>query len=299
LDCNVQQFTVFCAHRVRYASQFDAFQAEIEPNMATDDRQLGVSDFALPAKRRTEMLRLIKRSGQVVVTEMSAHFEVSLDTIRRDLDAMAEQGLLNRIHGGAVPAADLASADTPFKLRLEAQSNAKAEIGKAAAGLIANGETLIVNGGSTTLAFARSLVERQNLNIVTNNLSLPSVVPPKAVSALYLLGGEIRNDAQITMGQVGLVGAQAINADTAVIGVGGINVHGCSTSSLAEASMMLQMIAASRRTIIVADSSKFGRRAFAEVVALHQIDVLVTDAQPPEDLSAALETAGVKVIVPT
>jgi DeoR/GlpR family transcriptional regulator of sugar metabolism len=267
--------------------------------MGADDRQLSVSDFALPARRRTEMLRLIKRSGQVVVTEMSAHFEVSLDTIRRDLDAMAEQGLINRIHGGAVPAADLASADTPFKLRLEAQSNAKAEIGKAAAGLIANGETLIVNGGSTTLAFARSLVERQNLNIVTNNLSLPSVVPPKAVSALYLLGGEIRNDAQITMGQVGLVGAQAINADTAVIGVGGINAHGCSTSSLAEASMMLQMIAASRRTIIIADSSKFGRRAFAEVVALHQIDVLVTDAQPPEDLSAALETAGVKVIVPT
>ena len=293
----MQRFAVFYVLWARHASQFDTFQSKFGSSMTTDDRQRGISDFTLPAKRRTEMLRLIKRSGQVVVTEMSAHFDVSLDTIRRDLDAMAEQGLISRVHGGAGPADGLASADTPFKLRLEAQSSAKAEIGRAAAGLIANGETLMVNGGSTTLAFARSLVERQNLIIVTNNLSLPSVVPLQAVSALYLLGGEIQNDAQITMGQVGLVGAQAINVDTAVIGVGGVNAHGCSTSLLAEANMMLQMIAASRRTIIVADSSKFGHRAFAEVVLLNQIDVLVTDAQPPEDMSTALETAGVKVIV--
>ena len=265
--------------------------------MMADDQQRGIGDFALPAKRRTEMLRLIKRSGQAVVTEMSAHFDVSLDTIRRDLDALAVQGLINRIHGGAVLAGDLASSDTPFKLRVEAQSIAKANIGKAAAELISNGETLIVNGGSTTLAFAGCLAERQNLIIVTNNLGLPSVVPSQAVRALYLLGGEIRNDAQITIGHVGFVGAQAINADTAVIGVGGINAHGCSTSLLAEANMMLQMIATSRRTIIVADSSKFGHRAFAEVVLLNQIDVLVTDAQPPEDLLTALEAAGVRIIV--
>ena len=265
--------------------------------MTMDERQKNVGDFALPAKRRAEMLRLIKRSGQAVVTEMSAHFDVSPDTIRRDLDALAGQGLIDRIHGGAVPASDLASSDTPFKLRVETQASAKANIGRAAAELIANGETLIVNGGTTTLAFAGSLGERQNLTVVTNNLGLPSAVPSQAVSTLYLLGGEFRNDAQITMGQVGFVGAQAINADTAVIGVGGINAHGCSTSLLAEANMMLQMIAASRRTIILADSTKFGRRAFAEVVLLSQCDVLVTDAQPPEDLSTALEAAGVRVIV--
>ena len=199
------------------------------------------------------MLRLIKRSGQAVVAEMSAHFEVSLDTIRRDLDALAEQGLINRIHGGAVPAEGLASSDTPFRQRIEEQSEAKTKIGKAAAELIVNGETLIINGGSTTLAFVSSLTDRQNLTIVTNNLSLPAVVPSQAVSMLYLLGGEIRSDAQITMGHVGFIGAQAINADTAVIGVGGINAHGCSTTLLAEANMMLQMMSASRRTIIVAD----------------------------------------------
>lgn len=264
-----------------------------------NDQQRGVGDFALPAKRRTEMLKLLKRSGQVVVTEMSVHFDVSLDTIRRDLDALAGQGLINRIHGGALLAGDLASSDTPFRQRLEAQSAAKANIGRVAAELISNGETLIINGGSTTLAFASSLTDRQNLTIVTNNLSLPAIVPTQAVSALYLLGGEIRNDAQITMGHVGFVGAQAINADTAVISVGGINDHGCSTSLLAEANMMLQMVATSRRTIILADSSKFGRRAFAEVVLLNQIDVLVTDVPPPEELSTALDLAGVRVIVAT
>jgi DeoR/GlpR family transcriptional regulator of sugar metabolism len=262
-----------------------------------NEQQKAIGDFALPAVRRTEILRLIKRSGQVAVTEMSTHFEVSLDTIRRDLDAMSEQGLINRIHGGAVLAGDLASSDTPFKQRVESQSDAKAKIGRAAAELIANGETLIVNGGSTTLAFARSLTERKNLTIVTNSLSLPAAIPSQALGSLYLLGGEVRNDAQITMGPVGFAGAQAINADTAVIGVGGINAHGFTTSLLAEASMMLQMIATSRRTIILADSSKFGRRAFAEVVLLNQIDVLVTDAQPPEELSFALDSADVRVVI--
>lgn len=267
--------------------------------MNGDEQQRSGADFALPAKRRAEILRLIKRSGQAVVTELSIHFEVSLDTIRRDLDAMAEQGLISRIHGGAVLAGDLASSDTPFMQRLQSRSGAKASIGRAAAALIANGETLIVNGGSTTLAFAEALGERRNLTIVTNSLVLPSVVPQGIASSLYLLGGEIRPDAQVTLGHVGFIGAQAINVDTAVIGVGGINIDGCSTTLLNEANMMLQMIEASRRTIVVADSSKFSRRSFAEVMLLDKIDILVTDAPPPEDLATALEAAGAKIIVST
>jgi DeoR family glycerol-3-phosphate regulon repressor/DeoR family fructose operon transcriptional repressor len=265
--------------------------------MTNVDSEQTSGDSALPAKRRADILRIARQVGQITVAEMSARFDVSLDTIRRDLDMLSEQGLISRIHGGAVPAESLVTADKPFDQRVNAQHNAKNSIGRAAARLIADGETLVVNGGSTTLAFAAGLGSLSRLTIVTNNLSLPAAVPPQAVRNLYLLGGEIRSGAQITLGPVGLVGVPAINADTAVVGVGGVTSEGCWTSHLAEAGMMAGMIAAARRTIIVADSSKFGHHAFAKVVSLERIAVLVTDARPPADLTQALDKAGVHVVV--
>jgi hypothetical protein len=129
---------------------------------------------------------------------MSARFEVSLDTIRRDLDTLADQGLISRIHGGAVPIDSMASADSPFEQRINAHQIAKTNIGRAAVRLISSGETLIVNGGSTTVAFAASLGDLQRLTIVTNNLSLPAAIPPNPVRSLYLIGGEIRSGGVAT-----------------------------------------------------------------------------------------------------
>jgi DeoR/GlpR family transcriptional regulator of sugar metabolism len=255
------------------------------------------SDSALPAVRRADMLRLVKQLGQITVTEMSARFEVSLDTIRRDLDTLADQGLISRIHGGAVPIDSMASADSPFEQRINAHQIAKTNIGRAAALLISSGETLIVNGGSTAVAFAASLADLQRLTIVTNNLSLPAAIPPNAVNSLYLLGGEIRSGARVTLGPVGFVGTRRIIADTAVIGVGGITEAGVSTSQIEEATMMAGMIAAARRTIVIADKTKFGRLGFAVVAPLDQLDVLVTDEEPLGELKVALEAAGVRIVV--
>src|SRR3954447_23438784 len=208
-------------------------------------------DTTLPAVRRSNILGLIKQLGQITVTEMSARFEVSLDTIRRDLDTLADQGLISRIHGGAVPIDSMASADSPFEQRINAHQIAKTNIGRAAVRLISSGETLIVNGGSTAVAFAASLGDLQRLTIVTNNLSLPAAIPPNAGNSLYLLGGEIRSGARVTLGPVGFVGTRQIIADTAVVGMGGITEDGCSTSHIEEATMMSAMIVAARRTIVI------------------------------------------------
>ena len=255
------------------------------------------SDPALPAKRRSDIARLAKQFGQITVTDMSARFEVSLDTIRRDLDLLADQGLILRTHGGAVPSEGMATADSPFEQRISARQDAKERIGRAAAKLIAPGETLIVNGGSTAVAFAASLGDLARLTIVTNNLGLPSAVPVNAVANLYLLGGEIRSGARITLGPVGFVGTRQIAADTAVIGMGGITEEGCSTSRIEEATMMAAMIAAARRTIVIADSTKFGRTGFAVVAPLDQVDVLVTDSEPSGKLRDALDAAGVRLVI--
>jgi DeoR family transcriptional regulator, fructose operon transcriptional repressor len=256
------------------------------------------SDSALPARRRTELARLVRSRGQMTVTELVSLFDVSADTIRRDLDFLEARGILARTHGGAVPADDLVTRDAPFTQRINAHMSAKRRIAKAAAALIGDGETLIINGGSTTRAFAAELELRRNLTVVTNNLSLPSTLPAQAVRDIYLLGGHYRAGQQVTIGAVGFAATGSISADTTVIGVGGITAAGgLSTTLLEEAAMIAGMIEASRRTIVLADGSKFGHNAFAHIAPFERVQVIVTDAEPAAEVMTALERADVNLLV--
>ncbi len=260
--------------------------------------ELETRDNALPARRRAELVRLARTQGQVIVSELASLFEVSSDTIRRDLDLLAEKGLLARTHGGAVPADELATRDTPFTERLMTQKAAKGRIARAAVALINDGETLILNGGSTARAFAAELSIRRGLTVVTNNLSVPSVLSAEAVRDVYVLGGQYRPESEVTLGEVRFASVPGISADTAAIGVGGITpAAGLSTTLLAEATMIADMIAAARRTIVLADASKFGHSAFAHIVPLSAVHILVTDAEPPPELVRALSEAKVDVVV--
>lgn len=251
---------------------------------------------ALPARRRSELLRLARNHSQVTVTDLAAQFGVSQDTIRRDLDLLAQRGLLERTHGGAVPAG-LVPQDSPLDQRIASHKLAKQRIARAAAALIRDGETLMVNGGSTTLAFVSELGSRRDVTIVTNNLLLPAVAPLTAVRDLYVIGGQYRFESQVTIGAVGFPNVASISADTAVIGVGGITADALSTTLLVEAEMMRAMIESARRTIVVADSSKFGHSSFAQIISLDRVEILVTDEQPPEDLAQALAESRVETIL--
>ena len=160
--------------------------------------------------------------------------------------------------------------------------------------LVGDGETLIINGGSTTRAFAAALGVRRNLTVVTNNLGIPSALGGEAVRDVYILGGQYRAEAQVTIGEIGFGSVTGISADTAVIGVGGLSATGgLSTTILAEAGM----IAAARRTIVLADSSKCGHDSFAQIAPLARIDSLVTNAAPAAELGRALEEAGVELVI--
>lgn len=255
------------------------------------------TDAALPARRRTDLIELVRARGQATVADLCAVFDVSADTIRRDLDLLSREGLLRRTHGGAVPAV-LVNQDTPFAQRLNTQKGAKHRIGRAAAGLISSGETLLVNGGSTAMAFAESLGGLSGLTLVTNNLRLPDAVPEGVARDFYLLGGELRREAQVTIGPVAFASTGRINADTAVIGVGGITAEGgMSTTLLVEASMIAAMMEAAKRTIVIADAEKLGRNSFAHIAPLDRIDVLVTDRNPPEDIRQLLDETEIELIV--
>jgi DeoR/GlpR family transcriptional regulator of sugar metabolism len=255
-----------------------------------------MQETALPAKRRAELVRHVRERGHATVAELAERFAVSMDTIRRDLDHLAERQLITRTHGGAMHTDELATADTPFDSRVAVHHQAKQAIGIAAAQLISNGETLIVNGGTTTLAVVRALAGKRDLTVVTNNLRLPPEVPQDAVRDLYVIGGSCRISSNVTIGPVTFADTEGISADTAVIGVGGISAGGLSTSNLQEAQMMRQMIDAGTRVVVVADSSKFGRSAFVHICGLDRVSVLVTDAAPPDDLAVALKDAEVELV---
>ena len=257
----------------------------------------GDGDFSLPARRRSELLNVAKTRGSITVTEIANELAVSTDTIRRDLDYLSGRGLLLRTHGGAVPVDGFMDRDTPVTIRVNARAAEKARIAKAAAGLIVDGETLIVNGGSTTRAFVGELGSLRNLTVVTNSLSVPAAVPPNTTRGVYLIGGQVRQELQVTIGAVGFADAGPISADTAIIGVGGVSVTGLSTTMLEEATMITAMMESARRVIILADAAKFGTTVLAHISPLARVHMLVTDARPPADLMAGLEEAQVEVIV--
>ena len=251
---------------------------------------------ALPAQRRSELVKVLEIKGQMSVSEISDYFNISEDTVRRDLDALAQKGALTRTHGGAVTITALVHRDSPFLQRLNTCTAEKQRIAKAAAALISDGETLLINGGSTTRLFAAEL-NQQYLTVVTNNLSVPGVLSTELIRDIYVMGGQFRPEAQVTIGPILAAGIQ-ISVDSAIIGVGGITAReGLTTTVLEEASMIAAMMAAARRTIVLADSSKLGKHSFAQIAGLAAMQILVTDAEPAEELAAALKEAGVELVV--
>ncbi len=254
-------------------------------------------DGSLPARRRFELIRLARRQGQLSVTELSSQFGVSPDTIRRDLDLLSVRGLVRRTHGGAVPADNLVQSESPFAQRVNLRTAEKTRIAQCAAALIQNGETLIINGGSTTRIFAFELAGKKNLTVVTNALAIPASLPEQAVRDIFVLGGEYRAESHITVGSVAYGGSTGVSVDSAILGVGGITEDGVFARPLQEAAMTASMIAAARRTIVLADSTKFDQKLLGHIASLGQIDILVTDANPPRKISEALNECRVQVII--
>jgi DeoR family fructose operon transcriptional repressor len=257
----------------------------------------------LPAGRKADLATYVSEMGQVTVANLAERFDVSPDTIRRDLDQLDADGVLIRTHGGAISLLAVPRPDTGMDVRLRLQTLAKDQIGALAAGLVDDGAALMINAGTTTLALAKHLSEKRDLTIATNSLRLPTEINPLAFRDLYVFGGAVRLTAQATVGPVAFPNTRGadrdIRCDLALIAVGAVSADaGYSTSNLGEAAMMSAMMDRSTRVAVLADSTKFGRRLFAQIGELGTADYLVTDAAPPPELAEALEAAGVQVLLP-
>ncbi|MEV6344317.1 DeoR/GlpR family DNA-binding transcription regulator [Actinoplanes sp. NPDC051851] len=263
-----------------------------------DDRQRH-----LPAGRKAQLAAYVAEAGQVTVGELAERFGVSIDTVRRDLDQLSADGALVRTYGGAVSLSTVSRTDRAVDQRLTEQEKEKDRIGALAADLVQDGSTIMINGGTTTLAVARKLGQHRDLTVATNNLLVPGALPPTAIRDIYVFGGAVR---ALTLATIGPVSFRAnngadldITCDLAIIGVGAVSADaGFTTSNIAEAAMMQEMISRAGRVAVVADSTKFGRRLFAQVSELGAADYLITDSAPPADLQEALTAGDVEVITP-
>ena len=258
----------------------------------------------LPAGRKAELAAYVAEVGEVTVARLAERFEVSSDTIRRDLDRLDADGVLIRTHGGAISLSAVARPDTGMDVRLRLQTSAKERIGALASTLVQDGTAVMINGGTTTLAVVRHLSDRRDLTIATNSLRIPSELAPGVARDVYVFGGVVRVTAQATIGPVRFQAPGSgpeldVRCDLALIGVGSVSTDaGFATSNLGEAAMMSEMMDRAGRVAILADATKFGRRLFAQVAELGRADYLVTDQAPPPELAKALRDHDVEILVP-
>jgi DeoR family transcriptional regulator, fructose operon transcriptional repressor len=273
-------------------------QIPVNVNVDTQDRPRH-----LPAGRKARLAAYVAEAGQVTVGALAERFGVSIDTIRRDLDQLSAEGVLVRTYGGAVSLSTVSRVDRAVEVRLNLQEAEKDTIAALAASLVEDGSTIMINGGTTTLALARRLHSHRDLTVATNNLLVPPALSPSVIRDLYVFGGAVRSITLATIGPVSLRVAGGteldIRCDLALIGVGAVSADaGYSTSNVGEAAMMREMMSRAARVAILADSSKFGRRLFAQISELGSADYLVTDSSPPSDLLDALVENDVEVITP-
>ena len=171
------------------------------------------------------------------MAELSAHFGVSAGTIRRDLDLLSAGGFVRRTHGGAVPADYLVQGGSSSAQRNGWRIAEKTRNAQCASELIEDGESVILNGGSTTRLFAFELGGKKDLTVVTNSLGIPAALSRQTVRDIVVLGGEYRAESHITVGSVAFCGAIAVSAHSAVLGVGGITQDGIFAELLQDATM--------------------------------------------------------------
>lgn len=245
--------------------------------------------------RRSFILQQVESRGSVTVASLADQLQVSEMTIRRDLNDLEKDGLVKRIYGGAVSARGR-SYEPPLLLRSKEHAPEKKAIGHRAAQLVADGDSIALDVGTTTLEVARQLQDRRNLTIITPSLHIANLFVNNPHIRLILPGGTVRPGEASMIGDLAQQSFKDLFVDRLFLGVGGIDVEaGITEFNLDDAFVKRAMIQSAKEVIVVADASKFDRVAFAAIAPLSAIHVLITDEPPAHDLAAALEEHGIIV----
>ena len=244
--------------------------------------------------RQNEILDLARAEGRVLVDDLAQRFDVTLQTIRRDLGEMAEAGLLDRVHGGAVPRAGTVNLGYEARRRMNAE--AKAAIGAACAAMIPDNCSLILNLGTTTEAVAQALIHHSNITVVTNNINVANIMLANPGCEIMVAGGALRRSDGGLVGELTTQFFEQFKVDYAVIGTSALDHDGDLLDfDLAEVRVSRAILRQSRQSFLVTDHSKLGRSAPARITSLSDLDAIFIDQPLPDDLTRRCEDWGTAV----
>jgi DeoR family transcriptional regulator of aga operon len=257
----------------------------------------GSSREFYPEERRQEILNQLAQQGRVSVLELSQQFGVSEVTIRADLQSLAEQNLVVRTHGGALPPAR-GLGDLSLSIRLQQQVTEKSRIGEAGAAMVANGDAIILDTSSTALAIAQRLKHHRDLTIITNSLAIAQGLLDVPTIAVVMPGGTLRRETASLIGVDGLEILQKFNIQKGFFGAHGISLpEGLTDVSADEAAVKRPLVAMCRQVIAVLDATKWGRVGLASFAGLEEVDCIITDRDAPADLIEQVRALGIEVIL--
>src|SRR3954463_13776499 len=260
--------------------------------------------MAAPQARWSALLEMLTRDGRIEVESAAEELSVSAATIRRDLDELARQQMVTRTHGGAV--INAIAYDLPLRYKAARKAPEKERIADAAAGLVKAGAVVGLNGGTTTTEVARALATRADLSsggaetavtVVTNALNIANELVVRRHVKLVVTGGVARPASYELIGPLATELLAEITLDHVFIGVDAIDsVHGATAHHEGEASINRALARRAQQVVVVADSSKLGKRAFARICPLEDVHVLVTDKDAPAGLIEPFAAAGVEIV---
>lgn len=248
---------------------------------------------------------LVGSAGRVSVADLAQQLEITRETVRRDLAQLEQDGLLRRVHGGAVANGTTSTAEESLSVRTSLNHAQKARIADRAVELLPSGATSVVlDAGTTTELLAQAMASSlpatrtADLLVLTHSVPVAYRISTSSPFQLEVIGGRVRALTSAAIGTPAIDQFRALRPDIAFIGANGIHAgFGLSTPDPMEAAVKSAIVACARRVVLLADSSKLGQETLVRFAGLDQIDALVTDAAPDAELGAALDEADVEVVV--
>lgn len=252
-----------------------------------------------PEERQQAIAAMVMSRGRASVAELAQTYDVTTETVRRDLAVLDRAGVVRRVHGGAVPARALHLVESSVERREATRSAQKRAIAAAAAEFFPGpGSAVVVDAGTTTAALAALLPGDRDLSVVTNSVPIAVGLATCPSISLHLLGGRVRGLTQATVGEQAARTCDALRVDVAFIGTNGISVrHGLSTPDPDEAAVKAAMVRCANLVVVLADSSKIGREDLVRFAPIAAVDVLVTDSGLPAEQQSDFAACGVDVVV--
>ena len=245
--------------------------------------------------RQQKTLELVRERGYISIEELAQYFDVTPQTIRRDINQLADEGLLRRYHGGA--AHDSSVENTEYTMRVGYMLEEKLRIAEAVAAAVPDHASLFINIGTTTESIAHALLNHTGLKIITNNLNVAKILSTKEDFEVLIASGRVRPDGGV-IGQATADFFKQFKADYALIGISGIDEDGTLLDfDFQEVCVSQEILSSARQVFLAADSSKFGRNAMIRLGSLKQVDSIFTDQQPNEQYLKTIHNLGVNLVV--